>query len=200
MIVCGFALCAPQAGDYIGPALFAVTHTAHMRDFFGHLCFIAATSAVIYAATYRLSSQETHKLMCKVDRPGAAAGATMLIAITLSKSTRTWTGQTDFLDVPVDGWLTVYWLAYSALLIWMMGYAIWLMLWLRADPRSRVSANLFILAGVIGIIAVGIVVAHVVIGMPISPAWLWNLLISPAIVVGMAAIWRLWVRVRARRR
>lgn len=201
LMFCAFVLCAPQTNHYIGKPIYQVTNIAHMDDFFGHICFIASSVAIIHAAAYRLLPDDelTPALERWARGPAAVVAVTMLVSITLSRSTRV-RSHRDFFDVPTDGWLKLYWLSYDVLMLYLIGLIVYLMLWLRRDPRSRVSAYLFVIAGCLGSVAIGAQIAHLVIGLPISNAWLWNLLITPALVVVVAAIWRLYVRVHTRRR
>ena len=51
-------------------------------------------------------------MLYKIEFPGAIAGGTMLAAITLSHNLSR-EAPPDFLDVPCDFWLRVYWLTYG---------------------------------------------------------------------------------------
>src|SRR6201985_1629726 len=149
----GFALCAPAMSHYLGHALFRISGVAHLRDFVGHVFFICAICCVIYACACRLvADDELEDLLHKIEFPGSLAGGTMLAAITLSHNT-SGNAPADFFDVPCDVWLHMYWLSYGAIIIYLLCFLVRLLWVVRRDPRSRVTANLFISATVVGLVS-----------------------------------------------
>ncbi len=106
----GFALSTPAMSHYLERPLFRISGVAHLRDFFGHVLFICAICCVIYAAACRLvPDRELESVLYKIEFPAAIAGGAMLAAITLSHNLSR-EPPPDFLDVPCDFWLRVYWL------------------------------------------------------------------------------------------
>ena len=194
-------LCAPITHPYISRPLFPITHTAHLVDFLGHLCWIAALSAVIYATAYRLVPADRIAPVMRryVDRPCAVAASIMLVCITLSHSTRTRT-HADFFDVPVDGWLRAYWLTYGVLVVYLLIYVARLLLVLRTDPRSRVSADLLLGGSVLGIVSVTTIVTLVTLPeSAIGPlhafhVWMWVAMSIPSSFAASAGVYRMLVR------
>jgi hypothetical protein len=199
----GFALCAPAMSRYLEPALFRITGVAHLRDFFGHVLFICAICGVIYACACRLvPDRELESVLYKIEFPGAIAGGTMLAAITLSHNLSR-EPRPDFLDVPCDFWLRVYWLSYGAIIIYLLCFVVRLLWVLRRDPRSRLTADLFIIASGLGVVSFALLLARVIIN-PGLVARFW--ISTPSCVAGgLAAFaaawsWRARMRPRSRRR
>ena len=192
-----FGLCSPMTHPYISRLLFPVTHTAHLVDFLGHIVFIASVCAVIYATVYRLMRDDRVVLVMRrqVDRPVAAVAAIMLICITCSRSTRN-PAEADFFDVPVDGWLRAYWIVYGLLLVYLMAYLVRLLLVLRTDRRSRVSADLLLAGAAIAIPAIATTIT--LITLPegwIGPlhefhVWMWIALSVPSMLAFSAGAYR----------
>jgi hypothetical protein len=189
---------------YLEPALFRISGVAHLRDFFGHVLFICAICCVIYACACRLvPDHELESVLYKVEFPGAIAGGTMLAAITLSHNLSR-QPPPDFLDVPCDFWLRVYWLTYGAVVIYLLCFLIRLLWVLRRDPRSRLTADLFIIASGLGVVSIAALLTRCV-STPeglIARFWIW----TPACVAGglvafaAAWSWRERMRPRSRRR
>jgi hypothetical protein len=188
---------------YLEHALFRITGVAHLRDFVGHVLFICAICCVIYACACRLvADHELESVLYKVEFPGAIAGGTMLAAITLSHNLSQ-ESPPDFLDVPCDFWLRVYWLAYGAIVIYLLCFLVRLLWVLRRDPRSRLTADLFIIAGALGVVSFAALLTRIMISPGLVAAF-WNW--TPSCVAGgLAAFaaawsWRERMRPRSRRR
>jgi hypothetical protein len=198
----GFALCAPAASHYLGHALFKITGVAHLHDFFGHVLFICAITCIIYACACRLvPDHELEDVLHKIELPGAVAGGTMLAAITLSHNLSR-KAPPDFLDVPCDFWLRVYWLTYGAIVIYLLCFAARLLWVLRRDPRSRLTSALYIIAAGLGVVSFAVLLTRCIStpGGLIARYWIW----TPASVAGglaaFAAAWSWRERMRQRSR
>jgi hypothetical protein len=198
----GFALCAPTMSHYLGHALFTISGVAHLSDFFGHVLFICAICCVIYACACRLvADHKLESVLYKIEFPGAIAGGTMLAAITLSHNLSR-ESHADFLDVPCDIWLRVYWLAYGAIIIYLLCFVVRLLWVLRCDPRSRLTADLFITASGLGVVSFAVLLTRIIHPGLVAGFWIW----TPASVAGgLAAFaaawsWRERMRPRLRRR
>jgi hypothetical protein len=198
----GFALCAPAMSHYLEHPLFRISGVAHLRDFFGHVLFICAICCVIYACACRLvPDHELESVLYKIEFPGAVAGGTMLAAITLSHNLSHETPP-DFLDVPCDFWLRVYWLTYGAIVIYLLCFVVRLLWVLRRDPRSRLTANLCIIASGLGVVSLAVLLTRCINPGLVARFWIW----TPASVAGgLAAFaaawsWRQRMRPRSRKR
>jgi uncharacterized membrane protein YsdA (DUF1294 family) len=199
----GFALCAPAMSHYLEHPLFRITGVAHLRDFFGHVLFICAICWVIYACACRLvPDHELESVLYKIELPGAIAAGTMLAAIALSHNLSR-EPPPDFLAVPCDFWLRVYWLTYGAIIIYLECFLVRLLWVLRRDPRSRLTSDLFIIATALGLASFAVLLTRIIINPGlVAPFWIW----APSSVAGgLAAFaaawsWRERMRPRSRRR
>jgi hypothetical protein len=198
----GFALCAPATSHYVGQVLFKITGVGHLNDFFGHVLFICAISCIIYACACRLvPDHELEDLLHKIELPGAVAGGTMHAAITFSHNLSR-KPPPDFLDVPCDFWLRVYWLTYGAIVIYLLCFAARLLWVLRRDPRSRLSSALYIIAAGLGVVSFAALLARIINPGLIARYWIWT---PSSVAGGLAAFaaawsWRERMRPRSRRR
>lgn len=187
----GFFLCAPFESRFLGHAMFALTGVAHLRDFFGHVFFVCAACFVIYAAAGRVvPDHKMEPLLKKIELPSALAAGTMLACITLTHSPGN--DIPDFLDVPCDGWLKVYWITYGLAVAYLLRLLLVLMFLLRRDPRSRAAANLFIAATLVGMVAITALVTKVVAPLHITDYWIWAPLCASGGIAAYAAAtsWR----------
>lgn len=179
----GFILCIPGQADYIGRVLFALTGTAHLRDYFGHLCFMCAAADVVCAMMCRLVPQrELEARAARIERPTAVAALIMLIAI-LGTSNLSDQGHADFFEVPLDGWLDVYWITYWAIIAYLLVYGMRLATVLRQDPQSRGAATMFLIADIIGVTSITLAVAVLILGMAVPDALLWATVSVASILV-----------------
>jgi hypothetical protein len=192
----GYALCAPAMSHYLGQALFRITGIAHLQDLFGHVLFICAICCVIYACACRLvPDDELEALLHKIEIPGAVAGAGMLAAMTLSHNL-TKKPPPDFFDVPCDFWLKVYWITYGAIVLYLMWFLIRLLWVLRRDPRSRTTADMFIMATGLGIVSFSLLLGRVLIPKFFPCVWIWVPLSMAGGLAAFAAAWSWRERMR----
>jgi hypothetical protein len=190
----GFVLSNP-AHSPIGQAVYAVTGVAHLRDFLGHVAFICSCCCVIYSAALRLvPDSELRLMMHKVEIPSCLAVSTMLAAITNTVKLKG-PPPADLLDVPCDVWLKIYWLTYVGITAYLLFFLIRLLVVLRTDPRSRISADLFIFASGVGILALTAIAAKA-LGWPLPNSWIWSPVCISGSVAASATAWSWRRRVR----
>ncbi len=140
-------------------------------------------------------------MLYKIEIPGAIAGGTMLAAITLSHNLSR-EPPPYFVNVPCDFWLRVYWLTYGAIVIYLLCFVVRLLWVLRRDPRSRLTADLFIIASGLGVVSFAVLLTRIINPGLVAPFWIW----TPSCVAGgLAAFaaawsWRERMRPRSRRR
>jgi len=156
-------LMSPWASETIGHWLHALTGMWNLEDYIGHDAYIVAASAVIYNALGRLTDdhamQKSFKLY--VERPATICIPLLLATFSLGNGAIIY--KPDFFEVPTDFWLNTYWLLLCGTLIYLLIYGARALLVLRQDPRSRMIANVYLVASASGILActVRIVTAYV---------------------------------------
>lgn len=152
-LLCGAGLLLFQA-RWMGAVFREVAGTAYLHCYISHLLLMSAAGCQIFAAGCRLVPDSVlGPLMRRMDVPAAAAASIMLICIFSSDSARKYFGRDfcDFTAVPPDFWLRAYWFTFAASGCYLLGFLVWLMLPMRQDPRSTMTADLFIVASVFGI-------------------------------------------------
>lgn len=147
------ALMSPFAADTLGVALHDLTGEWNLQNYVGHDCYIVAASAIVYNAVGRVAEDNVLQKSFKqyVERPATLCIPLMLATFTLSRATSTYCR--DFFALHTDFWLSVYWLLLCGTLAYLLVFGSRALVVLRADPRSRRIANLYLISSGCGITA-----------------------------------------------
>jgi hypothetical protein len=87
-------------------------------------------------------------------------------------------------------WFGAYWIVLGVLLTYLFGYAARVMLIVRKDPRSTVTANLYLISAAFGVAATVIQVTTAEAGIDITlPVWLCACLGAIGFSYGSARSW-----------
>jgi hypothetical protein len=146
-------LMSPIASETVGRLLHALTGHWNLEDYIGHDCYIVAASAIVYNALGRLADDHTMQVKFKqfVERPATLCIPLALATFSVGNGTTIY--RPDFFEVPTDFWLNMYWLLVCGMLIYLLVYGSRALLVLRKDPRSRIIANVYLVASGAGIVA-----------------------------------------------
>jgi hypothetical protein len=146
-------LMSPLASETLGHWLHALTGMWNLEDYIGHDCYIVAASAIVYNALGRLQDDHSLHITFKqyVERPATICIPILLITFSAGNGAKIY--RPDFFTVPTDPWLSAYWLLLCGTLIYLLGYGFRALLILRKDPRSRLIANVYLVASASGIAA-----------------------------------------------
>lgn len=146
-------LMSPLASETLGKVLYDLTGKYNLEDYIGHDAYIVAASAIVYNTLGRLQEDDAMQASFKqyVERPATLVIPLLLVTFSLGNGAHIY--RADFFTVPTDFWLSVYWLLLCGMLIYLLGYGWRALLILRKDPRSRVIANVYLVASASGIMA-----------------------------------------------
>lgn len=197
----GFFLCMPIQGEWLGPAIFSVAGIAHLRDYFGHLCFLAALAAMIYVVASRLlPDRHIESFMRRIEITGAVAALSMLVCLMSSNSLRRPPCCSDFFQVPRDSWLSAYWVIASGICGYLLLYLVNLLFVLREDPRNRLIATLFITGASIRFVFIATLLTNTISAGRLSSIWIWVPLCISSGLFAFGAAWPSRGSLRAGRR
>lgn len=188
LICVGIVLTSPLLTIVDNQLLITSVGVQHFDDYLGHVCFLAALCTISYAVLARtVADRQVRKLMrWRVEYPTAIAAVIMLVLITISPRLRRETPvRNDFFEVTCGGYLHAYWAVYTATLLYLLGYIFALLRHLRHDPRSRQTANLYLMTCVLGII--GASAEFLDTWFHFLDDGLWLLLTAPAVMASIAA-------------
>lgn len=146
-------LMSPLASDTIGPWLHSAFGIWSLEDLAGHLICTMAGMCFIYHLICRLGDDEIFQWRWKmyVERPASVIVPMVVVAFWMSSKVRSF--KHNLFAVQADGWLEIYWTLQCGFIIYMMIYAAWATLILRQDPRSRTTANIYLTASGLGVLA-----------------------------------------------
>ena len=195
----GAVLTSPLATTITGRALHTVTGIWHFNDYLGHICYIGAAGAIVYAALSRLVDDDTslRTSIRRLELPAILVVTAMLAALAMSDTNSGY--YPDMYDVPVDTWLAMYWLLINGMLMYLFMYAARELLILRQDERSRLTADMYIVGSVFGFLSCVAGLANAL--MPQLHAmgadavvWLFNCSSGLLFIAGAAYSWRTKMR------
>jgi hypothetical protein len=146
-------LMSPLASETLGHWLHALTGMWNLEDYLGHDLYVVAASAIVYNALGRLQDDQAMQAAFKqfVERPATLCIPLLLATFSLGNGAAVY--RADFFELPTDAWLSAYWLILCGTLAYLLGYGCRALLVLRKDPRSRMVANVYLLACLSGITA-----------------------------------------------
>ena len=89
-IASGAVLTSPLATTITGRALHTVTGIWHFNDYLGHICYIGAAGAIVYAALSRLVDDDTslRTSIRRLELPAILVVTAMLAALAMSDTNR----------------------------------------------------------------------------------------------------------------
>ena len=194
----GAVLTSPLATTIPGRALHAVTGIWQLDDYLGHVCYIGAAGAIVYAALSRVVDDDTLRASIRrLELPAILVVTAMLAALAMSDTNSGY--YPDMHNAPVDSWLAVYWLLINGMLMYLFMYAARALLILRQDERSRLTADIYIIGSVCGFLACVAGLANAL--MPQLHAmgadavvWLSSCLSGVSFIAGAAYSWRTKMR------
>ncbi|OBI49860.1 hypothetical protein A5707_15950 [Mycobacterium kyorinense] len=187
---CAVLLMSHWAAAVLGPPLHRIFGLWNVQHLLGHICWIFAVTAIIQHGLARLAN-ETHVrgLLRKfVARPVWLVVPLLVAVFVIADEGH----HPDMFAAPVtDVWLGVYWLVLGGLLIYLLGYAVQVLLILRTDPRSTTTVDLYLISAGFGVVAhviqIGTAWAHIDVTLPV---WLCACLGAIGFAYGSARSWQ----------
>jgi hypothetical protein len=142
----GFLLMTPFASATLGQWLHSITGLWNLEDYLGHDALVVASTAVAYAMLIRLARGSDLAVLFRRDVKLPALVSIPLLLVTFASGNGVRVYRPDFLTVPCDLWLKLYWVILGATLVHLLTYtcrALWI---IRRDERSRRTANIYLFA------------------------------------------------------
>jgi hypothetical protein len=148
---CAALLLSPMASEIFGPPLHAITGMWNLEDFLGHLSYLLAAVAFAQAVLSRAADdQRLQEIGTQwIERPATVCIPLMWAVWATGNGSKVY--RSNFYDVPGDVWLKIYWLLFSAMLIYLLAWTLPALLFLRGIPRHRPTATVYLALVVAGI-------------------------------------------------
>ena len=192
-------LMSPLASETVGPLLFRLTGKWNVEDYLGHDLYIVAASAIVYNALGRLQDDGAmqHSFKQYVERPATLCIPLLLVTFSLGNGAHVY--RADFFQVPTDFWLSMYWILLCGTLFYLLAYGSRALLVLRKDPRSRLIANVYLIASTSGMLACAVRIFTAVV-TPVQSleggrlVWLFACTCGAIFALAAAHSWRVKTR------
>jgi len=186
---CAVLLMSPWASETLGAPLHYVFRRWNVEDLVGHICLMVAAAAIIDHGLARLGDhgQWRRIFMWHITVP-LWLGVPVLVAVFIAANEGY---HPDLFPAHVSTVLFgAYWIVLGVLLVYLFGYAARVMLIVRKDPRSKVTATLYLISAAFGVAATLIQVITAEIGIDITlPVWLCACLGAIGFSYGSARSW-----------
>ncbi len=165
-------LMSPWASETLGPPLHHAFGLWNVEDLFGHICLMIAAAAIIDHGLARLGDHsQWRRLFRRHIKIPVWLGIPVLVAVFIEADEGY---HPDLFPAHVStAWFGAYWIVLGILLVYLFGYAARVMLIVRKDPRSTVTATLYLISAAFGVAATVIQVTTAEAGIDITlPVWL----------------------------
>jgi hypothetical protein len=186
---CAVLLMSPWASETLGPLLHHIFHRWNVEDLVGHICLIVAATAIIDHGLARLGDEhQWRRLFRRHIATPLWLGIPVLVAVFIVANEGY---HPDLFPAHVSTvWFGAYWIVLGILLVYLFGYAGRVMLIVRKDPRSTVTADLYLISAAFGVAATVIQVVTAEAGIDITlPVWLCACLGAIGFAYGSARSW-----------
>jgi hypothetical protein len=186
---CAVLLMSPWASETLGPPLHYLFRRWNVEDLLGHICLMVAAAAIIDHGLARLGDHGQWRRIFRRHITGPLwLGVPVLVVVFIAANERY---HPDLFPAHVSTVLFgAYWIVLGALLVYLFGYAARVMLIVRKDPRSTVTATLYLISAAFGVAATLIQVITAEVGIDITlPVWLCACLGAIGFSYGSARSW-----------
>ena len=186
---CAVLLMSPWASAHLGPSLHDIFRRWNVEDLLGHICMIAAVTAIIHHGLARLDDERQSRTLFRrhIETPLQLC-VPLLVAVFIIADEGY---HPDLFPAHVSTvWFGLYWLVLGVLLTYLFAYAVRVLLILRKDPRSQATVNLYLISAGFGVAATVIQVVTAEAGIDITlPVCLCACLGAIGFAYGSARSW-----------
>jgi hypothetical protein len=153
----------PPLSGIIGNAAHRLSGQWNLQAFVAHVLCIGADAAIVHHIAWRIHPRRELGRIFRthVELPSTLGVGLMFAFFELGNGSRV--RARCFYLVPMDIWLSLYWLVFCAVLAYIILYAARLMMELRADGRSRTTGTIYLAGICCGIAALGVRAAGAVV-------------------------------------
>ena len=186
---CAVLLMSPWASATLGPPLHDVFRRWNVEDLLGHICLMVAAAAIIDHGLARLGDYgQWRRIFRRHITIPLWLGIPTLVTVFFAADEGY---HPDLFPAHVStAWFGAYWIVLGVLLVYLFGYAARVMLIVRKDPRSTVTATLYLISAAFGLAATVIQVTTAEAGIDITlPVWLCACLGAIGFAYGSARSW-----------
>jgi len=164
-------LMGPALSLALSTPIYAVTGLWNLEDLLGHLAYLAGLTALFQTLVYRTNIDAPTRFLRRYLEVPTAIILPLLVGLFVVGTPET--HYPDLFQTPVTGWMTLYWVVLCAAAGYLLVNLLRLLRIVRRDPRSTVTANIYITAiGIDGGCLASILASRVIHGYPHVITWI----------------------------
>ncbi|HTZ12185.1 MAG TPA: hypothetical protein VMC78_00925 [Mycobacterium sp.] len=163
-------LMGPALSLAVSTPIHAVTGLWNLEDLLGHLVYLAGLTALFHTLVYRITLDEPERFLRRHLEIPMAIMLPLLVGLFIVGTLKE--HYPDLFQAPVTGWMSLYWAALCAAAGYLLVNLLRLLRVVRRDPRSTVTANIYITAiSIDSGCCASILVSRVIPGYPSIITW-----------------------------
>ncbi|MEB3020765.1 hypothetical protein [[Mycobacterium] crassicus] len=183
-------LVSPLGTTRFDPLIYRVVGLWNVAGLLAMLCMFCAVFVMFEHLVTRLTDADQARLLGSrhIATPLKLVVPLVIIVFCIADQ-----GQPEHLDVfaPRGPWFGVYWALIAALAVYLFGFTGRVLLTLRSDPRSKVSADLYLVWAAFKVAAILAQLTSVLVGSAVTlPTWICALVSATAFAIASAQSWR----------
>jgi hypothetical protein len=170
--------------------LHDLTGLWNIEDLLGHLAYLAGLVTLAQTLAKRTNLDDPERfLRRRLEAPIAIALPLLIGLFIVATPGKHWP---DLFRAPETGWMTLYWLALCTSASYLLIPILRLLWVVRRDPRSTVTANIYIAAITIDLGCLSSVVAsRVIAGYPAAVTWMLLCVAACGYAIAPAYSWHI---------
>lgn len=190
LIGCAGLLMSPLGPRHFDPLVHFVSGFWNVAGLLAVLCMFAAVAAMFDHLATRLTNEDQARLLGRrhVTAPLKLVLPLMVVVFCVADL-----GRPEYLDVfaPRGPWFTAYWTLVAALALHLFGFTGRILLALRSDPRSKTSAQYYLVWVVFKVAAIIAQLTSVLLGSAVTlPTWICAGVSTAAFICASVLSWR----------
>jgi hypothetical protein len=180
----------PALSLTLSAPLHDLTGRWNIEDLLGHLAYLAGLVTLAQTLAKRTNLDDPERfLRRRLEAPIAIALPLLIGLFIVATPGKHWP---DLFRAPVTGWMTLYWLALCTSASYLLIHILRLLWVVRRDPRSTVTANIYIAAITIDLGCLSSVVAsRVIAGYPAAVTWMLLCVAACGYAIAPAYSWHI---------
>jgi hypothetical protein len=189
MFTCLLFMAPTWWAQLLSTPLHFLTGVWNVDDLFGHLAYLTALIALVKTLVNRIDLAEPERFTRKCLELPIAIMLPLLLGLFYAAAPRE--HARDLFAAPATLWLNLYWVVLCACASYLITLLWRLLLVVRRDPRSRITANVYLAAIMVDSgCVVSIIVSRMVPDYPHVVTWLLLCVAASGYALAPAYSWR----------
>ena len=189
MFACLLLMAPTWWAQLLSPVLHFLTGVWNVDDLFGHLAYLTALIALVKTLVNRVNLAESARFKRKCLEMPITIMLPLLLGLFYAAAPKEHVR--DLFAAPATPWLSLYWVVLCGCASYLITLLWRLLLVVRRDPRSRITANIYLAAILVDSgCLVSIIVSRMVPHHPHVLTWLLLCVAASGYALAPAYSWR----------